>query len=33
MECMVTIGVEFNEYSVKIDGKVVNLKILDTAGQ
>ena len=33
MEGMVTIGVEFNEYSVKIDREVVNLKIWGTAGQ
>ena len=29
----VTIGVEFGSFFIKIDGKIVKLQILDTAGQ
>ena len=33
MEGQVTIGVEFNTYIVRVNGKVIKLQIWDTAGQ
>jgi GTPase SAR1 family protein len=33
MEGMVTIGVEFNTYLIKVEDKVIRLQIWDTAGQ
>ena len=33
MEHTVTIGVEFGQFVVRLDGKVVKLQIWDTAGQ
>ena len=33
MEGNVTIGVEFNTFLVRVNGKVIKLQIWDTAGQ
>jgi small GTP-binding protein len=33
LEGQVTIGVEFNSFSVKVEGKLIKLQIWDTAGE